>query len=111
VPNPALCSGPFSSTREADGPGQGVEDSCSRQANRDGRNGRAAAVIEPAIRAKSRRQRPLARQAQASERIAAATEELASGLAEAAAAAEELRRAMEQIASGADEAAVHPASS
>jgi methyl-accepting chemotaxis protein len=39
------------------------------------------------------------------ERIAAATEELASGLAEASAAAEELRRSMEQIASGADEAA------
>jgi methyl-accepting chemotaxis protein len=40
-----------------------------------------------------------------SERLAAATEELASGLSEAAAAAEELRRAMEQIASGASEAA------
>jgi methyl-accepting chemotaxis protein len=40
-----------------------------------------------------------------SERIAAATEELASGLAEASAAAEELRRSMEQIASGAEEAA------
>ena len=64
-----------------------------------------AAVIEPAIRANSRRQQPIARQAQASERIAAATEELASGLTQAAAAAEELRRAMEQISSGADEAA------
>lgn len=40
-----------------------------------------------------------------SERIAAATEELASGLTEAAAAAEELRRSMEQISAGADEAA------
>ncbi len=40
-----------------------------------------------------------------SERLAAATEELASGLAEASAAAEELRRAMEEIASGAEEAA------
>src|SRR5271169_4291828 len=39
------------------------------------------------------------------ERIAVATEELASGLTEAAAAAEELRRSMEQIAAGADEAA------
>lgn len=39
------------------------------------------------------------------ERIAAATEELASGLAEASAAAEELRRSMEQIASGAEQAA------
>ena len=44
-------------------------------------------------------------QDKASERLAAATEELASGLTEAAAAAEELRRAMEQIASGASEAA------
>jgi methyl-accepting chemotaxis protein len=39
------------------------------------------------------------------ERIAAATEQLASGLTEASAAAEELRRAMEQIAAGANEAA------
>src|SRR6201991_3506168 len=39
-----------------------------------------------------------------SERVAAATEELASGLTEASAAAEELRRSMEQIAAGADEA-------
>src|SRR5690349_18961665 len=40
-----------------------------------------------------------------SERVAAATEELASGLAQASAAAEELRRSMQQIAAGADEAA------
>ncbi len=40
-----------------------------------------------------------------SERIAAATEELASGLTEAAAAAEQLRRSMEQIGAGAEEAA------
>jgi methyl-accepting chemotaxis protein len=39
------------------------------------------------------------------ERVAAATEELASGLTEASAAAEELRRSMEQIASGAEQAA------
>jgi methyl-accepting chemotaxis protein len=45
------------------------------------------------------------RQQKIEERIAAATEELASGLTEAASAAEELRRAMEQIASGAEEAA------
>ena len=45
------------------------------------------------------------RHAKASERVAAATEQLASGLAEASAAAEELRRAMEQIASGGEEAA------
>jgi methyl-accepting chemotaxis protein len=40
-----------------------------------------------------------------SERIAAATEELAGGLAEAAAAAEQLRQSMTQIAAGAEEAA------
>ena len=45
------------------------------------------------------------RQEQAAERVAAATEELASGLTQAGAAAEELRTAMEQIAAGADEAA------
>ena len=39
------------------------------------------------------------------ERIAAATDELASGITQSASAAEELRRAMEQIASGAEEAA------
>ncbi len=39
------------------------------------------------------------------ERIAAATEQLASGLAQAAAATKELGRSMEQIASGAEEAA------
>ena len=42
---------------------------------------------------------------QISERVAAATEELASGLSQASAAAEELRRSMEQIAAGADQAA------
>ena len=47
---------------------------------------------------------PGARSEQAAERIAAATEELASGLTEASAAAEQLRRAMEQIAAGAEEA-------
>jgi methyl-accepting chemotaxis protein len=51
--------------------------------------------------------RPTTRPSQdkVSERLAAATEELASGLTEASAAAEELRRSMEQIASGASEAA------
>jgi methyl-accepting chemotaxis protein len=41
----------------------------------------------------------------ASERIAAATEELASGLTQSAAATRELAKSMEQIASGAEEAA------
>ena len=45
------------------------------------------------------------RQQKIEERVAAASEELASGINEAASAAEELRRAMEQIASGAEEAA------
>ena len=45
------------------------------------------------------------RQQKIEERIAAASEELASGITEAASAAEELRRAMEQIATGAEEAA------
>jgi methyl-accepting chemotaxis protein len=39
------------------------------------------------------------------ERLAAATEEFASGLTQASAAAEQLRKSMEQIASGAEEAA------
>ena len=46
-----------------------------------------------------------ARNQKIEERIAAASEELASGINQAASAAEELRRAMEQIASGAEEAA------
>ena len=45
------------------------------------------------------------RNAKIEERVAAASEELASGITEAASAAEELRRAMEQIAAGAEEAA------
>src|SRR5215208_4464259 len=45
------------------------------------------------------------RQQKIEERIAAASEELASGIAEAASAAEELRRTIEQIAAGAEEAA------
>ena len=45
------------------------------------------------------------RQQTVSERVAAATQEVASGITEAAAATKELSRAMEQIASGAEEAA------
>ena len=48
---------------------------------------------------------PAGRLQKIEERIAAATEELASGITQSASAAEELRRAMEQIASGAEEAA------
>jgi methyl-accepting chemotaxis protein len=62
-----------------------------------------AAAAEPV--AKLRARKPAGtRHAKASERLAAATAELASGLKEASAAAEELHRAMEQIASGAEEA-------
>lgn len=60
-------------------------------------------VAQPAGRATKRAAaRP---QDRVSERLAAATGQLASGLTEASAAAEELRRSMEQIASGASEAA------
>jgi len=52
----------------------------------------------PVRKAVSRRQN-------ASERIGAATQELAGGLAQAASAVEELRRSLAQIASGAEEAA------
>ena len=64
------------------------------------------AAKAPASTPKAARRRSAAvSQDQLSERIAAATEELASGLTEASAAAEQLRRSMEQIASGAEEAA------
>ena len=71
-----------------------------------------AAVPLPAAASYARPRKPsppgkaaAGRQQKIEERIAAATEELASGLTEAASAAEELRRSMEQIASGAEEAA------
>jgi methyl-accepting chemotaxis protein len=51
------------------------------------------------------RNRPLPGKATIAERVAAATEQLASGITQSATAAEELRRSMEQIASGAEEAA------
>ena len=65
------------------------------EATRPGATGRATS--------RPGKSRPLAtsasRQQKIEERIAAATEELASGITEAASAAEELRRTMEQIAS------------
>lgn len=51
-----------------------------------------------------KRARTLAKQQQASERVASAATQLASGVNEAASAAEELKRASDQIASGAEEA-------
>jgi methyl-accepting chemotaxis protein len=61
-----------------------------------------AEPVQPPVRS---RRPPAGGGDRLAERIAAATEELASGIAEASAAAEELRRSMEQIASGAEEAA------
>ncbi|HZZ70360.1 MAG TPA: methyl-accepting chemotaxis protein [Phenylobacterium sp.] len=66
---------------------------------------RAAAKPAAVAAPKPRADRPALGQDQLSERIAAASEQLAAGLAEASAAAEELRRSMEQIAAGAEEAA------
>ena len=59
------------------------------------------AAIKPGIRTSSAQ----GRHTTLSERLAAATEQLASGLAEAAAATKQLGRSMEQIAAGAEEAA------
>jgi methyl-accepting chemotaxis protein len=52
-----------------------------------------------------RRARTMAKQQQAAERVAAASNELSSGINEAASAAEELKRATDQISAGAEEAA------
>lgn len=51
-----------------------------------------------------RRARTLARQQKIAERVAAATQEMASGITESAAAAAQLRKAMQLIATGAEEA-------
>ncbi|HEY5930975.1 MAG TPA: methyl-accepting chemotaxis protein [Burkholderiales bacterium] len=65
------------------------------------------ASVAPAPSAKSNgaRKSALPRQHTVSERVAAATQEVASGITQAAAATKELGRAMEQIAAGAEEAA------
>ena len=74
-----------------------------------GRSGAAPASSAASANGRQRKPSPSAssagRQQKIEERIAAATEELASGITQSASAAEELRRAMEQIASGAEEAA------
>lgn len=59
----------------------------------------------PTPRKRVSRRSSLVPASNATERMAAATQELASGIMEAAGAAEESRRALEQIASGAEEAA------
>ena len=56
-------------------------------------------------RAPARQGSSVTRNQKIEERIAAASDELASGITQSASAAEELRRAMEQIATGAEEAA------
>ena len=114
--------------RAGSGPGAlaGTSDAAMHVASRGGKSlmktsalatrgmaqSRVGAVPSPAAaRANGRQRKPAApagvagRQQKIEERIAAATEELASGITEAASAAEELRRAMEQIATGAEEAA------
>src|SRR4051812_17273581 len=74
-----------------------------------GRSGAAPASSAASANGRQRKPSPSAssagRQQKIEERIAAATEELASGITQSASAAEELRLAMEQIASGAEEAA------
>lgn len=60
---------------------------------------------QPSARTSGRQSGRAVSQDKISERVAAATEELASGLTQASAAAEELRRSMQQIAAGAEEAA------
>jgi len=74
-----------------------------------GRSGAAPASSAASANGRQRKPSPSAslagRQQKIEERIAAATEELASGITQSTSAAEELRRAMEQIASGAEEAA------
>ncbi|MET0281979.1 MAG: methyl-accepting chemotaxis protein [Steroidobacteraceae bacterium] len=65
----------------------------------------AAAPRKPASQPPAAVAAPATHQQTVTERIAAATEELASGLAQSAAATKQLGRSMEQIASGAEEAA------
>ncbi len=73
-----------------------------RPVHTNGGAGPGADVVNPQQRA---RERSRARHQKIAERIASATEELASGVSQAATAANQLRKAMEQIASGAEEAA------
>src|SRR4029077_15358881 len=68
-------------------------------------NGNAAMSVAAADRPRRQRGSSGLRHPQIAERIASATEELASGISQAAAAAEQPRKAMEQISSGAEESA------
>lgn len=64
-----------------------------------------AATRVSATSARRAQDRSRVRREKASERIGAATEELAAGIAEASAAAEQLRRSIEEIAAAGEEAA------
>ncbi len=66
--------------------------------------GKNSAVAAREADAQRKKARTLAKQQQAAERIAAATDQLSAGINEAASAAEELKRAADQIATGAEEA-------
>jgi len=62
-------------------------------------------AVEKTASSRRAQDRSRLRQQKAAERIATASDELASGVAQAASAADELNRTLEQIASGAEEAA------
>src|SRR3954465_2277648 len=93
---------PISLVKRADLSDRTPERTATRPVHTNGGAGPSAAVINPQQRA---RERSRARHQKIAERIASATEELASGVSQAATAANQLRKAMEQIASGAEEAA------
>lgn len=76
----------------------------SRAKTRGSSSEQAVEPSSPAV-ARAPARKAISRRQNASERIGAATLELAGGLAEASSAVEELRRALAQIASGAEEAA------
>ena len=76
----------------------------SRIASGNNRQAPAGPTVKPR-KAPGKAAAPPGRHDTASERIAAATEQLASGLVESSAASRQLAKSMEQIASGAEEAA------
>src|SRR5712671_4639330 len=78
-------------------PDRAPDRTATRPVHTNGGAGPGADVVNPQQRARARHQK-------IAERIASATEELASGVSQAATAADQLRKAMEQIASGAEEA-------
>ena len=73
-----------------------VADAVATTTKKESGNGQNADALR-------RKARTLAKQQQAAERIASATQELASGVTQASAASEELRASMQQISEGAEE--------